>query len=73
MAKLISTPEKRTRLTFYVQVKEAKRLEDIRKLAQEQKLNICFKEDFSKWLTNQLNQLEKDLRTKDGKRGGKNG
>ena len=74
MARLTRPQEKRTRMTFYVREQEAKRLEVVKKLAHEQGLTICYKDDFTRWLAQQLDQLEKALRSKEGsKRGGNNG
>lgn len=70
MAKLIRPQETRTRMTFYVREIDAKRLEAVKKLAKERNLNICFRDDFSKWLSGQLDQLEKELRKEGGKKNG---
>jgi len=73
MATLTHPPEKRTRMTFYVREKEAKRLELLKRQAQEKVLTICFRDDFNKWLCQQLDQLEKSMKALLKEKGGQNG
>lgn len=70
MATLTRPPEKRTRITFYLREKEANRLEVLKRQAQERALNICFRDDFNKWFSQQLDQLEKSMKTLLKEKGG---
>lgn len=70
MATLTRPPERRTRLTFYLREKEANRLELLKKQACERGLTICFRDDFNRWITQQLDQLEKAMKKE---KGGNNG
>ena len=73
MATLTRPPEKRTRMTFYVKEKEAQRLELLKRQASDKGLNVCFRDDFNKWLCQQLDQLEKAMKALLKEKGGSNG
>lgn len=70
MATLTSPPDKRTRMTFYIREKEAKRLELLKRQASEKGLTICFRDDYNKWLCQQLDQLEKSMKALLKEKGG---
>lgn len=72
MATLTRPPEKRARMTFYLREKEARRLELLKNQAQEKGLTICFRDDFSKWISQQLDQLEKSMKALLKEKGGNN-
>jgi len=72
MALLNKKIERRTRITFYLREKEAERLEALKQKAKSCGLTICFRDDFIKWFSQQLTQVEKAIKAEIKSKGGEN-
>jgi hypothetical protein len=73
MARLNTPLGKRARLTFYIYEQDARRLEQVKQQARAIGRTVCFKEDFGKWLKQQLDQLERELSKLAKQKEGRNG
>lgn len=73
MAILSKKSGKRPRITFNMCDKDAARLESLKQLAKAHGFAICFRDDFSRWFSQQLDQLEKSMKTQLREKGGNNG
>lgn len=73
MASLSKKSGKRSRITFYMCDEDAARLESLKQQAKAHGFTICFRDDFSKWLNQQLDQLGKSMKTQLREKGGNNG
>jgi len=72
MALLNRKIEKRTRITFYVNERDARRLEALKQQAKTSGLTICFRDDFNRWFNQQLAQVEKAMKAAIKGKGGEN-